>query len=211
MYGVRVHMHVCMCCCCYCCCFPRKHLRNVPERMRLYLSWEINSETWLSLGVPLSHEAACHPEWMSALHGSLKTYLCWQGGFILSFRLWLPDNTLGGSQPHTDAGITTCWSVWACQSGDYLISDGVSFHPDWKGWVFDLILQVNCKIFEWAPGWQSDSVRQVLLSWITGKERGSRTEGTIKNKSQHSWEHFCLEKGTVVPQYNDSKPWIAVT
>lgn len=51
MYGVRVHMHVCVCCCC-CCCFPRKHLRNVPEKMQLYLSWEINSKTWLSLGVP---------------------------------------------------------------------------------------------------------------------------------------------------------------
>lgn len=134
---------------------------------------------------PFSHEAACHPEWLSVLHGSLETYLCWQGGFILSFRLRLPDNTLGGSQLHTDAGITTCWSLSACQAAIPFFL--IEFHSIPKLRAESLISssKVNCKIFwmsTWIPGWQNDTGRQVLLSRIIGTERGNRIEGTIKNK-----------------------------
>lgn len=62
------------------------------------------------------------------------------------------------------------------------------FHAIPNGRTVSLISssKVSCKIFEWVPGWQNDTVRQILLSWIIGEERGNRIEETIKNKGKHS-------------------------
>lgn len=125
--------------------------------MQLYLFWKRNSEMWLSF-FPWSHLAPMklHVTLSGYLcfTGSLETYLCWQGGFILSFRFWLPDNTLGGSQLRTDAGITTTMrgSRSACQSSYYLFFL-IEFHSIINIRAGSLISSsnVNCKIFGWAP------------------------------------------------------------
>lgn len=144
---ICVCVSVCVLSVCVCVLFKNKTIATIHS---CKCSWEntasllLKEKLWnmtfiFSLDSPLSHEATCH----TVLYRIPGTYLYWQQGFILSFRFWLPDNTLGVSQPHTDAGITsaTCWSLSACQSSYYLISDTVSFHHKCKGWVFDLMFQ----------------------------------------------------------------------
>lgn len=208
MYGVRVHMHVCVL------------LLLFSEEALEKCSWEnaalpfLGDKLW---NMTFSWSPLSPTKPPVTLSGCLRFMDPWRPTFVdREVLFWVSDS---GCQttPWEDPNHTQMRELLLVEAFELAKAAITLFRTEFRsipiGRAESLISssKVNCKIFEWAPGWQSDSVRQVLLSWITGKERGSRTEGTIKNKSQHSWEHFCLEKGTVVPQYNDFKPWIAVT
>lgn len=68
--------------------------------------------TWGSLlltGNLNFNDLACHPKGISCFQSNpLGSTTCLGEGIILACGFWQLDNSLGGSQPHTNGGIFTC-------------------------------------------------------------------------------------------------------